>query len=82
METPKLNNLKSLLQTLLVGETGAGWRTGLVDFFDLSEYYWTHRTVAPSTDQRYDYAQLLKIWLRKIVTQTSYPGVLLFMTSE
>ena len=41
-----------------VGETGAGWRMGQVDFFDLSEYYWTNRTMAPSTDQRYDYAQL------------------------
>ena len=40
------------------GETGAGWRTGLVDFFDLSEYYWTHRKKVPYTDQRYDYAQM------------------------
>ena len=23
-----------------VGETGAGWRMGLVDLFDVSEYYW------------------------------------------
>ena len=41
-----------------IGETGAGWRMGQVDFFDLSEYYWTNRTMAPSTDQRYDYAQM------------------------
>ena len=43
---------------LYLGETWAGWRMGQVDLFDLSEYYRTNRTMAPSTDQRYDYAQL------------------------